>query len=181
MVIASVTLAAPASAQNLGRWRNADTTHGNFFLGVAGGPVCNYAGCGLNNGTNIIVWQYSQMDQLWWPDAGGPLQDYYYNISNGLPMCAGVAAGSINQGTPIIIWQCNGALDQSWKIVSADAVSAPFPGCFVFFNNKSGMVMGVSAGNVQNGTRVIQWPLFYGTPGAPTGWHPDQFWCPQSQ
>ena len=40
--------------------------------------------------------------------------------------------------------------------------------------------MGVSGGTVQNGTKVIQWPMFYGTPGAKTGWHPDQFWCPQS-
>jgi hypothetical protein len=182
IVVAGVSLAVPASAQNIpNRWRNADTTHGTFYLGVSGGPTCNRVDCGLHNGANIIAWQFGQEDQLWWPESGnGPVEDYYFNIDNGLSMCLGVAAGSLNAGTPLVIWQCNNALDQSWKIVSAEAVSAPFPGCSVFFNNKSGMVMGVSGGNVQNGTKVIQWPLFQGTPGGNAGWHPDQFWCLQS-
>jgi hypothetical protein len=171
--IAGLALAGSAQAQTYNQWRNADTTHGNFFMGVSGGPQCNHVGCGLHNGTNIIVWQAGQSDQLWWPNGGdGPVEDYYFNVDNGSPMCLGVSGGSLSQGTPLIIWQCNGAKDQSWKIASAESLSAPFPGCFVFFNDKSGMVAGVSGGNVQNGTRLIQWPLFQGT------WHPDQFWCP---
>ena len=39
--------------------------------------------------------------------------------------------------------------------------------------------MGVAGGKVKNSTAVIQWPFFWGNPGETTGWHADQFWCPQ--
>jgi hypothetical protein len=182
IITASLVLAAPASATNQTRWMNANQTHGApFFLGVSGGPVCNRVGCGLNDGTNIIVWQAGQSDQLWNSTAPGQdlVIDYYGNINTGAAMCLGVAGGSTNQGAGLIIWHCNGNPDQKWNLITAESLQAPFPGCFVFSDGESGQVMGVSGGNVQNGTRVIQWPLFVGVPNQPTGWHSDQFWCPQ--
>jgi hypothetical protein len=179
IVIACVALTAPASAQDLVHYRNADTSQGKFFLGVSGGPTCSPVDCGLNNGQSIITYQLSGSDQQWWSTTNGPLLNLNDNVTIDALMCLGVAGGKLNEGIPLVIWQCNGADDQSWKVVPAETLKAPFPECFAFFNNKSGMVAGVSGGKVQNGTKVIQWPLFQGTPGGDAGWHPDQFWCPQ--
>jgi hypothetical protein len=182
IITASLVLAMPASAANQTRWLNANQTHGAFYLGVAGGPVCNGVGCGVKDGTNIIVWALGQFDQLWTATAPGAgiVQDYYNNnVSPFGPMCLGVAGGVLTQGAPLIIWDCNGNADQKWNTITAESLNAPFPGCFVFSDGQSGQVMGVTAGNVVNGTRVIQWPLFVGVPHELTGWHSDQFWCPR--
>jgi hypothetical protein len=179
IAIGCVALTAPASAQSLVRYRNADKSNGTFFLGVSGGPSCSPVDCGLKNGQSIITYQLGESDQQWWSTTNGPLYNLNDNVTIDALMCLGVAGGRLDEGIPLVIWQCNGADDQSWKVVSASTLNAPFPNCFAFFNNKSGMVAGVSGGKVQNGTKVIQWPFFYGTPGNIAGWHPDQFWCPQ--
>jgi len=180
VIAASLVSAAPASAQ--GRWKNQDTSHagGPFYMGISGCCVCHErAGCTVTDGTPIIVWQASQNDQLWYETAPGtgPVQNYYWDgFAN---TCLGVAGNSTSNGAQLQIQRCDTSQPgQTWELDKAESFMAPFPGCFVFRNGHSGQVAGVSAGNVQNGTNVIQWPFYLGTPNSTVGWHPDQFWCP---
>ena len=90
-------------------------------------------------------------------------------------MCLGVQNGTTNQstteGTPLIVWPCDGHPDQTWSIVQASECGFTAPGCYVFVNDNSGQVMGVAGGNktVTHGAQVVQWPL---------GTSYDQVWCP---
>ncbi len=175
---AVVAQSAPTYAQAVQtRWRNADTTNGTFYLGISGGKICNGWDCWVNHGTNIITYQ-SQIngnDQFWsvFEDSTNEVINQL-NSSTHQVMCLGVSGGSTNNGAPLIIWECNGnSQDQYWQVKKAEDYGAPYAGCFVFINTKSGQVMGVSNGVVKNGSQVIQWP-FYQNP-----FHVDQFWCPQ--
>ena len=185
VITASVALATPANAEV--RLKNADTSQGEFFLGVLGNP-CGSQGCFINHGKPIVVWQMSFDDQLWQATAPGfGVLKNHFNNQQGFSMCAGVAGNpqqQQEQGRPLVLWEClDSAADQKWNAVPAASIGtapgAPFPGCFVFTNSNSGQVMGVAGGKVKNSTAVIQWPFFFGNPGEKTGWHADQFWCPQ--
>jgi hypothetical protein len=45
-------------------------------------------------------------------------------------------------------------------------------------NNSTGKVASVRNRTVTQGADVIQRTLAVGMPLSPTGWQPDQFWCP---
>jgi hypothetical protein len=196
IVFAGLAISGSAKAQTWGRWQNLNEVNGQFYLGVAGGEVCNgpNGSCGVKRGAAMITWQRSGEDQdMGAPvdDATGTIQDFYNDSANDvLPMCVGVAANSLALNAGVVIWDCQ---DQSqgpgqyWKTVSASELGAPFPGCFAFVNQNSSVngktvVMSVQGGVVKNGQAVVQYTLCTPTNGAcgnPSNWwHEDQFWCP---
>jgi Ricin-type beta-trefoil lectin domain-like len=66
--------------------------------------------------------------------------------------CLGASGGSMTNGTNLIIWSCNGNLDQSWTDVSVG-------GSYVQIeNNKdTSKCAGVSGGSISNGAQLIIW------------------------
>jgi hypothetical protein len=177
LVSAGVAMSAPASAQIVTRrWRNADTSHGTFFFGVSGGARNNGFGKHwIDPGTNVIIWPASGSDQEWQAFEEGPASEVsnLFRDFGGNTMCLAVAGNSPTQGAAMVVQECNGQVPQKWTVKKAEDYGAPFPGCFVFINANSGMVMGVSSANMVQGTQVIQWGFFQ------LPYHSDQFWCPQ--
>jgi hypothetical protein len=186
IVVGSFAMSSPAHATEQ-RWNNRATgSQGQqFFFGVSGCCTCfPRVGCKINPGTGIIIWQLSQDDQIW--DTTAPANGVMVQnrLDDGSSRdCLGVSSvnppGITNNGAQMIIQACNASNNaQKWNIKRAEDWQAPFPGCFTFQNVNSLKFLGVSGGTMQNGTKVIQWTLFQGTPNMTTGWHADQFWCP---
>jgi hypothetical protein len=200
IVAGSIALARPASAMN--RWR--DFVKGpnniNIFMGVAGCCTCDpLVGCMIIPGTRIIAWDNdtsqgkNHNDQLWNQTTGKGVHTTVrdFMLTTGMVnACLGISGNATQKlanGTQLEVRTCDGGADQQWEIIPANdpSLKAPFMidsinPCFIFRNVSSGKVMGISNGQVQNGTPIIQWSLFQGLPNSLFGWHPDQFWCPSS-
>lgn len=162
VVAGGVAVATPAHAARL---VNLST---GYCLGTAAGAI--------SNGTPIIVWACDgSANQNWnkgvqYSNSNGKFP--YYQYSNGAQpsSCLGVAAASYSDGAPIVLWSCVApGPDQFW-----DAVQDTSTGCYVFHDLQSGLVMGVAAGSIKEGTKTIQWDDLHTTPG-----HRDQEWCLQ--
>jgi len=168
IVAVGMAMAGTANASpTLRRLRNADTTHGAFYLGIPGGPHSGH----VYDNLNLIVWQFSQNDQLWWvPDDNGFGQfSNFYTDPSGLNVCLGVN-GSGN-GATIIDQPCDANNPvQVWQLIGSNKVGkgTQYPGCFILWNTNNGKAIGVANGNVQNGGAVVQWD-YDGTA--------NQFWC----
>jgi len=195
IIAATLAVARPASAR-FGRWVNfvnrnrALNLGGPFFMGVAGN--CNGTGpCTFNSGTRIIVWANgndgkNHDDQKWTTPDPGQGQAFVTNLlPSTTPQQAVLSIQGPDmkkEGQPVLVRDAVPGVpnaSQMWEIVPAEAYGATtFAGCFVFRNVNASQVAGVAAANLFNGASVIQWPLFVGTAGQSTGWHPDQFWCP---
>jgi hypothetical protein len=185
VIAASLASATPASAT---RWVNRDMSHGTFFMGVAGGCVNTPIGCSLVPGTRIIVWQPSNdgknhTDQNWMVPGVDATRYFGNELFSTTPQLIGLSiqGSSTANGAAVVVRDippCCATADQTWQIIKAEDLQAPFWNCFVIKNNYTGKVAGVAGGTVTQGASVIQWPLFMGQPLSPTGWHPDQFWCP---
>jgi len=192
IVVAGVAISGSAHAQSFSRWRNASTAHGTFFLGVSGGAQCNrFEECGVVPGTQLITWQKAGDDQQWrlvLPGGGFvDVQDFFPDLATNSGTCMHVRNQSSSAGANLELTSGGFCIfsDNSvrWHLVRAEDIGAPFPGCFAFQNGLSGMFMSVYQGNVQNGSRVVQWPLCQpgsSACGAPAGFHADQFWCPET-
>jgi hypothetical protein len=162
VVAGGVAVATPAHAMKL---VNLST---GFCLGTAAGAV--------SNGTPIIVWACDgSANQQWnrgaaYPTLGKTASSFQYNTSAQPSSCLGVAAASTSDGAAIVLWSCVApGPDQFW-----DAVKDASTGCYVFHDKNSGLVLGVSAGSIQEGAKTIQWDDLHTTPG-----HRDQEWCEQ--
>lgn len=168
-VVCAVTATASA-APSLRRLRNADTTHGQFFLGIPGGVQNGHVG----NNLNLVVWQASQNDQFWWVplDNGyGQFSDFYTNVF-GQAVCLTVN-GSGN-GAPIADQACDPSANntnQLFQLIGSNKVGkdALYPGCYILWNPTTSKAIGVANKNVTNGGAVVQWD-YDGTA--------NQFWCP---
>jgi hypothetical protein len=186
---------AHAQSPTWARWRNANTAHGRFYLGVSGGEVCQSGGgpCGLVAGTQLITWQKSGPDQEWGvvEQSGNVNRLPGYNIQNDLfdfsggAMCLVIPFSKIGGNQQVIVDSCyNDAIDETyWVAVSAESLGAPYSGCYAIKPYTSGYYMSVSQGDVHNGSSVVLWTLCKpnsGNCGNPSNaWHPDQFWCPE--
>ncbi|HVV53580.1 MAG TPA: RICIN domain-containing protein [Polyangia bacterium] len=190
-MVAGAAISGSAQAQTFSRYRNANTAHGTFYLGVSGGEVCDPANekCGVKAGTQLITYQKSGDDQQWeltLPQGGYVyLQDLLGDPWTNDGTCINVVNRSTSQGANLEIESagCIGDPTARWRPVQAEDLGAPYPGCYAFQDLASGLYMGVSGGNVQNGSHVIQWPLCIAGSnacGGPAGFHPDQFWCPET-
>ena len=156
-------------------------------MGVSGG--CSGSPCRLISGTKIIVWSNppndgkNHKDQDWMGTPGSTT--FVGNVlPSQTPQLAGLSIqnSSTSNGALVVVRDIppgSSTPDQTWEIKKAEDLGATtFANCYIFRNVFTGQVAGVSGGIVQNGSNVIQWPLFLGTTGSPAGWHPDQFWCP---
>jgi hypothetical protein len=191
IVVAGIGISGAAHAQSFSRWRNANTAHGTFYLGVAGGEVCNPANgqCGVAPGTQLITWQKAGDDQevKFTLPAGGLvfLQDFYEDPWAIAGTCLHVRGQSNSENANLETESSLCLVDPyaRWLPEAAENLGAPFPNCFAFQNQGSGLFMSVNQGNVQNGSRIVQWPLCVpgsGACGGPSGYHADQFWCPEA-
>jgi hypothetical protein len=164
IVAVGVGIAAPSSASpTLRRLRNADTSHGAFYLGIPPGPQNGH----VNDNQNLIVWQFSQNDQLWWvpDDAGyGQFSDFYTDFSNA-SVCLGIGSGG-----HIIDQVCDANNEvQFWQLIGSNKVGldGQYPGCYILWNGTTGQAIGVS-GSVVNGSSVMA-TTYNGSA--------NQFWC----
>jgi hypothetical protein len=187
--IAAATLAASnaAHATTWVRWKNKSEPNNNvYFLGVPGGCIPTTRGCVYNSGTGMITWAYGQSDQDWQPTFPGTALKVINRHGSPVSGCCfelAIANDSFNNNVNVII-SAPGAASNSWDIVEKpDAnLPAPYPGCYVFKNRRSGKVMSIRGGVPGNGAQVMQYDLC--KPGSPAcgnpsnAWHPDQFWCP---
>ncbi len=155
------------------RLQNAYTGNGKFYLGISGGLQNNR----VPDNVNLIVYQSSQSDQLWFaPQSGdGPIDDVNLD-PNGSHVCVAINGGiGAGDGAKIIDQACdpnNPTEAQMWEWIPSDQVGrgSQYPGCYVLWNAYTSKAMGVAGGNgnVKNGGSVIQWD-FDGTA--------NQFWC----
>lgn len=159
------------------RVQNAYTGNGTFYLGIPGGPQNNRVADNLD----LVVWQSSQSDQLWFlPQShDGPIWDANIDL-NGSNVCVAVSGGvGAGNGAPMIDQPCdpsNPSEAQMWEWIPSDQVGqgSQYPGCYILFNAYTSKAIGVSGGNgnVKNGGSVIQWD-YDGTA--------NQFWCANLQ
>lgn len=202
VVMLGVAIAGTAQAQTQGfaHLRNANTTHGKFYLGVKGGDDCP-AGedyCGLWAGQQLITWQYvSSPDQIWGVPPLGPTIENVSEILINPPPSPPPSSGPqacielddypiVQENDTLFVNDCQ--FGSQWAAVTAESLGAPYPGCFAFklvgegFPNTA-MYLSVYQGNVKNGSAAIIWPLCQpnsldcGNPS--NAWHADQFWCPE--
>ncbi len=92
----------------------------------------------------------------------------YHNLAN-YNKCLGVSGGSMSQGAAIVIWDCNGSMDQHWMWGVAGntdtfANENPF-----WHNNGQYMVVGVKSAATGNGAPLVLWGYQAG--------HNDQLWA----
>jgi hypothetical protein len=83
-----------------------------------------------------------------------------FNSASG--KCLGTSAGHNNTYT--VLWTCNGSRNQSW----AAGPASPYNGAYVMIKNENGDCLGLSGGQVAQGTPVMAWQC---QPGAK-----NQYW-----
>jgi hypothetical protein len=109
------------------------------------------------NGTNVVIYPCNDgREQDWSMVESGAYPDYYYikNFKAGSDQCISVDGASTANGAAMILWTCNGAAEQRWRLDNSN------PGWFVLVNHKSGKVMSLAGGgSTANNTRVLQWPF----------------------
>ena len=96
---------------------------------------------------------------------------------NGNNQCIGAAGGKIDNGTPIISWNCNNNLsstDQAWHPVLAGYWQDSSVPCYYLVDEPTASwptprVIGVPAGNVVYNAGLVLWDHISSAP--------DQLWC----
>ena len=84
--------------------------------------------------------------------------------SNG--KCLGISGGSTAEGTPAILYSCNGHPDQQWHYGNY----ASYNGLIYYqIVNGHNQCLGVHAGSTSPAARLVQWPCLNAT-------HEDQYW-----
>lgn len=126
---------------------------------------------GITDGTRIIVSQCSGLwDQLWklTPDTSGPspptpvppppplINGHTFTLVQDPSYCLDLGGASIDNGTPIQLWECIGSGNQKWDFVNGQLVTA-------LSHDKC-----VDAGNLQDGFNLMLWDC--------GGW-PQQLWA----
>ncbi|MFF5230958.1 PQQ-dependent sugar dehydrogenase [Dactylosporangium sp. NPDC000521] len=122
----------------------------------------------MTNGTKAVQWTCDGSSDQSWSIPGGVNDGIYYQVKNRVnpTKCLGVPGGSMVEGTQLVIWDCDGSDDQFWTYVSYTDPNCPTQ--YSLKNLRSGLIVGVSGGNPNNGGLVVQW-RFQGLP--------DQRWC----
>jgi hypothetical protein len=181
-----VGVSGSANAQGA-RWVNAKHAADGtaFYLSVSGGGWCDpgHGSCHFNDGQQLILWSSQTLDQLWYSPSENMTGDIrsvgFLNDSADSFMCVSIAGGSGAQGTNAVVWPCASPLtaDQRWTPVAASTYNLTAPGCFVLKtqtgSGSTTNVLAVAAGNMANGTHVVQWPITMSTATL------DMAWCPE--
>jgi hypothetical protein len=75
------------------------------------------------------------------------------NLATGY--CLGVQAGDVTNGTPIIVWRCNGNADQTW---TAESVNADGSAPFLLRNGANrNKCLSVAGQRTDNGAPLVIW------------------------
>jgi hypothetical protein len=123
--------------------------HSGKCLGVANGNV--------SDGGKVVQYPCDGTANQRWTVRSVPEQGFpFYELRNGadITKCLGVPGGSSDMGAQLVVWTCNGHLDQRW-------ISYPvyFQDIFLGYtvvNRNSGQNMGV-AGSSTDVAAVVQW------------------------
>jgi hypothetical protein len=77
----------------------------------------------------------------------------WMNIKAELRSCLGVLRGNMTNGTPVVLWECNGHVDQQWSVVPREG------SLYYEFRNKRNpnKCLGVSGRSLERGTRLVIW------------------------
>ena len=150
VVTASVSLTAPASADDTFTWMNDNS---NLCMGVSGASmawgarVIQYY-CGDGSGS-------AYPDQYWYYGPSATVNGVtYYQLKNANShLCLALADnGSVDNGTSLVQWQCNGASDQYWHFYPRHS-----QGPWEFHNLRSTKCVGLGGGSTAPDATVIEW------------------------
>lgn len=138
-------------------------------LGVLGGNMAN--------GTPVVQWACNgHPDQQWIITTTAP-----FGLPDGQPTtirnfenpakCLGVLASATNDGANLVIWDCNGSMDQDWIFENVLPPSRNLPfGCWNIENvNALAKVIGILNASQSDGAQAVIWDNLFG--------HPDQEFC----
>jgi hypothetical protein len=160
MIAGSLFMASEAGAYTLISRASPGFSQGGgtfFCASVAAGNV-------NTDGTQIIIWPcISGAQDQQWVETAHDATWFSMRSGSNQNQCMGVAAGSVNHGTQMVIWRYYGAGNQFWS-----KEPSPHPGCYYFRNMGSQLLLGVAGGKMSQGTPVIQWEKSGGL---------DQEWC----
>ena len=130
----------------------ADFSGSDFFKVVNrnSGKSLDVNGGNMNNGGNIIQWDYSggnnQQGQFTSQGNG------YFSITNkNSGKSLDVNGGSLNGGAGIIQWDYSGGNNQQWQVTNIGF------GYYKIINRNSGQSIDVNGGSTWNGGDIIQW------------------------
>ena len=140
-------------------------------LGVLGGN--------MTNGTPVVQWTCNgHPDQSWFITTSSPSgvpdgQPTTIRNSANPSKCLGVFASATNDGANLVIWDCNGNLDQSWVFENVFPVSNQIPfGCWTIENqNALPLVVGILNASQSDGAQAVIWD------NIERDGHPDQRFC----
>jgi hypothetical protein len=112
----------------------------------------------MDGQTDAVAWLWecnSNPDQTWHIGAYNQKYPSYFEIVNasGDGMCLGVDHSSLQEGAPVVGWECNGNKDQYWTFVSEPCVL----GYQEIKNLNSQLVVGVLNNGDSNGDAIVQW------------------------
>jgi Ricin-type beta-trefoil lectin domain len=158
VVVGGLAMATPASAFVLKNLQ-AQENNQQICMGVSGANSAP--------GTPIIVWDCDgHPDQTWNFDV---LSQGWTRVEDAAwsNRCLDAKDGDTANGTPLVISTCDTISDEGFTMTFAGSDQNGHS-CYRFTNVNSGRTVGVSAGNVENGTPVILWDYLG---------HADQFWC----
>ena len=159
------TMPAKAAATFKGSFSNTNT-----------GKCLGIVAANMNNGTPAVQWSCDLTPNQSWiiqTPNGFPGNNIITELRNSQDTgkCLGVAGAATDNGSNLVIWDCNGSSDQLWDLQQVVAPSRGLPwGCYNIANvNAFPRVAGVLAANTADGAQAVIWDNLG---------HPDQVWCP---
>jgi hypothetical protein len=131
----------------------------------------------MTNGTSAVQWACDGTANQKWAIStpnGFPANNFVTQLRNSQNpnKCLGVLASATGDGANLVIWDCNGSLDQFWDFQQVIAPGGNFPfGCYTIANaNAFPRVLGILAGSTSDGAQAVIWDNLN---------HGDQTWCPR--
>lgn len=135
------------------------------WISQGAGKCLGVLGGNMTNGTAVVQWTCNgNPDQKWVittssstgvPDG----QPTTIRNSQNQSKCLGVNASATNDGAKLVIWDCNGSLDQQWVFENVVAPSSGNQfGCWSIENqNALAKVVGILAGSKSDGAQAVIW------------------------
>jgi hypothetical protein len=162
---ALTTMTAKATTPFINAWSNTNT-----------GKCLGVLAANMTNGTPVVQWACDDSANQQWEIATPnvfPANNFVTQIRDfqNTNKCLGVLASATGDGANLVIWDCNGSLDQQWDFQQVAAPSVQFRfGCYTIANvNAFPKVLGILAASPADGAQAVIWDNLG---------HPDQVWCP---
>ncbi|MCC2273942.1 RICIN domain-containing protein [Streptomyces sp. ET3-23] len=103
------------------KWRYEALGNGYYRLHNVGSNLClGIRGGSWDRGADVIQWECNgNGDQMWYmPDGGAyyPMMSANNRANGGaIDLCMSIGGGRTDWGAKAIVWDCNGADDQTWS------------------------------------------------------------------